>query len=283
MPLSDIVAVIAKTNKISLGFFVITCILLSYELYLYLKDKKGTKKPSIPLFKKGPALQPLSTHTAKPVPTPPAHTGAVPKMAPIPPLISQMSPPSKMHSPAIASKKKKMSRGAKVTIGATAALTVLTIGIAWKLNQSSSQQAGLTSQNAKASEQLTPDVPISTNESSASAATNNLSPSPIPSESITGTTRTLIPTITPRHDLVDLTSGKTGNGFEGVATTTPTLSPSPDETPSTDSAEIAALPATGGASDAATLAPTLPIAGTIQYSIGLLVVASVIVLASLIF
>ncbi|MBI1862695.1 hypothetical protein HYS00_01100, partial [Candidatus Microgenomates bacterium] len=103
---SDIISVIAKTNKISLGFFVVTCILLGYELYLYLKDKNGNKKPSIPVFKKG-AQEPLSTHTAKPVPTPPQNLAAKSKPASMPPLIGQMSPPTMSHSPVMGKKKKK--------------------------------------------------------------------------------------------------------------------------------------------------------------------------------
>lgn len=286
----EIITLIGKTNKISIVFFVITCVLLGYEFYLYMKDKKGNKKPTVPLFKKGDSKEPLSIHTPKPTPTPPPHPEPAHSktQAPLPPLIAQMSPPTMKHSPPLGRKKKKMSRGAKVTIGATLALMVLTVGIAWRLNQPSSQQASNTT-SARADEQLTPGAGFLPGESSSSALT-------VPSvePTITSSARSLIPTITPRSDIIDLSQGgSTTDDFEPIATPTSQISSgaeatesaattSTTESVSTSSSEIAQLPQTG-ASDEATLAPTLPIAGTIQYSIGLLVVASVIVIASLIF
>lgn len=272
---SDIITLISKTNKISIIFFVVTCILLGYEFFLYLKDKKGNKKPTIPSFKKGVPNGPLSTHTPKPMPSPPPHPEQVhaKAQAALPPLISQMSPPNMSHAPPLGKKKKKMSRGTKVTVGATLALMVLTIGIAWRLNQSTSQQASKTTK-ARADE-----LPI----------TPQISPTS------TSSARALIPTITPRADIVDLSqSGTKNDDFEPIATPTlqlsqesvatesATTSTTESQTESTSSSEIVQLPLTG-ASSSATLAPTLPIAGTIQYSIGLLVIASVIVIASLIF
>lgn len=289
MSLSDIITLISKTNKISIVFFVITCVLLGYEFYLFLKDKKGNKKPTIPVFKKGGG-EPLSTHAPKPMPTPPGHPEpAHPKaQAPLPPLIAQMSSPTMKHSPPLGKKKKKMSRGAKVTVGATLALMVLTVGIAWRLNQPASQQATNTT-GARADEQLTPGAGFLPSESSSSALTV---PSTAPT--ITSSARALIPTITPRSDIIDLSQGGTTDDFEPVATPASQLSTdtgatesatttsTTEESESTSSSEIAQLPLTGASAEA-TLAPTLPIAGTIQYSIGLLVVASMIVIASLIF
>lgn len=290
---SDILTLIGKTNKISVGFFVITCVLLSYELFLYFKEKKGSKKPTIPLFKKGGGKEPLSVHSPKPMPMPPEHPHAPPKQESVlPPLISQMSPPTMKHTPGqTGKKKKKLSRGAKVTAGATLALLVLTVGIAWRLNQPSSQQAS-NSTSARADEQLTPGAGFLPSESSGSALTM---PTLIPT--ITG--RALIPTITPRSDILDLGQQGSTDQFEPVATPTSTLSSDESATESattsstettsdsesSPSSELSQLPMTGGSESSAeaTLAPTLPIAGTIQYSIGLLVVASIIVIASLVF
>lgn len=285
MSIADIIALISKTNKISLGFFVITCILLAYEFYLYVKDKKKTKKPSIPQFNKG--KEPLSTHPAKPLPTPPANPlsqvghSKQAAGAGLPPLISQMSPPTMNHAPLGAKKKKKLSRGAKVTVGATLALTVLTVGIAWRLNQPTQQQAVNTTLT-RADESITPGTQLPT-ESTSSAETSQSA------SSSSTVSRDLIPTITPRPDIIDLTS-VSPTLMPTVGQPSPTISRSMSETTTetvedgteTESSEIAQLPVSGG-SESATLAPTLPIAGTIQYSLGLLVIASAIVIASLIF
>lgn len=273
MSLADIITLIGRTNKISLAFFVITCVLLVYEFYLYMKDKNGGKKPSIPGFKKA-TKEPLSIHTPKPMPAPPVHPSQKAGVTtPLPPLIAKMSPPTMNHAPG-AKKKKKLSRGAKVTIGATLALMVLTVGIAWRLNQPSQQQATNTT-FTRADDSITPGAEI-----------------PVDSTTSAQASRPLIPTITPRPDLVDLTS------VSPTPTVSARISPSPlpsptvaaqadreaDSSDSADIAEIATLPVTGGNSTVeATIQPTLPIAGTIQYSLGLLVIASAIVVASLIF
>lgn len=291
---SDILAAIGKTNKISIGFFVITCVLLSYELYLYMKDKKGNKKPSIPLFKKG-GKEPLSVHASKPMPAPPEHPQAAKKPEVLPPLISQMSPPSMKHSPSN-KKKKKLSRGAKVTVGATLALMVLTVGIAWRLNQPSQQQASNTTSARAADEQLTPGAELPSESSSSALTMPTLIPTVTPSSGSSSSSASLItptsvpsPTVTPSSGAIDLSSQSSQEEFEPTATpavadqtASDSATTATETSESSSSGELSSLPETGASAEA-TLEPTLPIAGTIQYSIGLLVVASLIVIASLVF
>ena len=288
---NDIFDLIGKTNKISIIFFVITLVLLGYEFLLYIKDKKSNRKPKLPFFKKGGLGAPGQAKAPEGLGSLGMPQGAKPApAAPIPPLISQMSGPSAKHLPPLKNKK-KVTRGAKVTIGATAALMVLTIGIAWRLNQPGTQQAGLDSPNARAADGfITPGADVLPPGGSPSALT-----AVTPTVAIGN--RALIPTITPRLisptpvNQIDLSGGGALSptpSFTGTSlatqegTLSSTTSASTDETESSSGAEIVELPITGG-SESATLAPTLPVAGTIQYSIGLLVIASMIVVASLIF
>ena len=57
----DVSELLTNTNKISLAFFLITSLLIGYELFLFAKDKGKKKKPTIPGFKTGVAA-PSAAH-----------------------------------------------------------------------------------------------------------------------------------------------------------------------------------------------------------------------------
>ncbi len=66
----DIISLITQTNAISILFFCITAILVTYEFVLFLRDKKKKVRPVIPGFSAG---KPSPVQASKPaISTPPA-------------------------------------------------------------------------------------------------------------------------------------------------------------------------------------------------------------------
>lgn len=245
----DVFGYISSVNKISLVVLALIFLFLLYEIYLFRKDRRKKVIVSVPSF----GVTPMQAATPPPAP-----------------------PPPQKEIPVIKKTRKKI---AKKTIGMMVASVLMIIGIgaiSFRLSQRSSNNASIAPARPRAAEIPTPTpspfLPLSSKPTS---IINTPAPTEVPPPiNVSPTAKA------PLLFAKNISLSPTPVVFTTKEEPTPVQQPSPTETLSLSPVPTAALSLP---SPTQSIVQNLPESGVAQYSIFIVVLASLLIVGSFLY